>query len=228
MRPVKAAKFTETANVSSSAIAPIVVVRDRRGYVSMRCEDATVEIYYKEGTGRKAKSKKYSEPIKMDQGGTITVWDKNRPEMASVYNYKPVTIQPIEVIYASSQEIEAPASCLVDGDVNSTWHTMYSVTVAQYPHWVDFDAGEECTVKGFSYLPRQDGGINGIVKDYEISISLDGKNWKSIKKGTFARGTAVKNILFDAPVKMRYIRFTALSAQNGADFAGGAEFEIIK
>ena len=228
MRPVKAAKFTETANVSSSAIAPIVVVRDRRGYVSMRCEDAAVEIYYKEGTGRKAKSKKYSEPIKMDQGGTITVWDKNRPEMASVYNYKPVTIQPIEVIYASSQEIEAPASCLVDGDVNSTWHTMYSVTVAQYPHWVDFDAGEECTVKGFSYLPRQDGGINGIVKDYEISISLDGKNWKSIKKGTFARGTAVKNILFDAPVKMRYIRFTALSAQNGADFAGGAEFEIIK
>ena len=228
MRPVKAAKFTETANVSSSAIAPIVVVRDRRGYVSMRCEDAAVEIYYKEGTGRKAKSKKYSEPIKMDQGGTITVWDKNRPEMASVYNYKPVTIQPIEVIYASSQEIEAPASCLVDGDVNSTWHTMYSVTVAQYPHWVDFDAGEECTVKGFSYLPRQDGGTNGIVKDYEISISLDGKNWKSIKKGTFARGTAVKNILFDAPVKMRYIRFTALSAQNGADFAGGAEFEIIK
>ena len=228
MRPVKAAKFTEAANVSSSAIAPIVVVRDRRGYVSMRCEDASVEIYYKEGTGRKAKSKKYSEPIKMDQGGTITVWDKNRPAMASVYNYKPVTIQPIEVIYASSQEIEAPASCLVDGDVNSTWHTMYSVTVAQYPHWVDFDAGEECTVKGFSYLPRQDGGTNGIVKDFEISISLDGKNWKSIKKGTFAPGTAVKNILFDAPVKMRYIRFTALSAQNGADFAGGAEFEIIK
>ena len=34
--------------------------------------------------------------------------------------------------------------------------------------------------------------------------------------------------MFDAPVKMRYIRFTALSSQNGADFASGAEFELIK
>ncbi len=228
MRPVKSAKYTETANVSSSSIAPIVVVRDRRGYVSMRCEDTNVEIYYKVGTGRKAKSMKYNEPIKMEQGGTITVWDKNRPAMTSVYDYKPVKIQPIEVIYTSSQEIEAPASCLVDGDLNSTWHTMYSVTVAQYPHWVDFDAGEECTVKGFSYLPRQDGGTNGIIKDFEISISNDGKNWKSIKKGTFSSGSSMKKILFDAPVKMRYIRFTALSSQNGADFAGGAEFELIK
>lgn len=228
MRPVKAGKFTETANVSSSSIAPIVVVRDRRGVVSMRCEDADTEIYYQIGSGRKAKKVKYSEPINMDQGGLLTVWDKNRPEMTSVYNYAPVTIQPIVVTYASSQEIYEAADKLVDGDVNSIWHTMYSVTVAQYPHWVDFDAGSECTVKGFSYLPRQDGGTNGNIKDYEISISLDGKVWKSVKKGSFATGSNIKRVMFDTPVKMRYIRFTALNAHNGADFAAGAEFELIK
>ena len=228
MRPVKAGKYTETANVSSSSIEPIVVVRDRRGYVSVRSNDTAADIYYKVGEGRKAKAKKYSEPIDMSKGGTITVWDKNRPEMSSVYNYKEVSVQPIVVKYASSQEIRESADKLVDGDANTIWHTMYSVTVAQYPHWIDFDAGEECTIKGFSYLPRQDGGYNGNIKNYEISISSDGKEWKSIKKGTFENNANIKRVLFDAPVKMRYIRFTALSSHNGADFAAGAEFEIIK
>ena len=228
MRPVKAGKYTEAANVSSSSIEPIVVVRDRRGYVSVRSNDAAADIYYKVGEGRKAKAKKYSEPIDMSKGGTITVWDKNRPEMSSVYNYKEVSVQPIVVKYASSQEIQESADKLVDGDANTIWHTMYSVTVAQYPHWIDFDAGEECIIKGFSYLPRQDGGYNGLIKDYEVSISSDGKEWKSVKKGSFDRSANVKRVMFDAPVKMRYIRFTALSSQNGADFAAGAEFEIIK
>ena len=228
MRPVKDGKYTETANVSSSSIEPIVVVRDRRGHVSVRSNDPAADIYYKVGEGRKAKAKKYSEPINMSNGGTITVWDKNRPEMSSVYNYNAVSVQPIVVKYASSQEIQDAADKLVDGDANTIWHTMYSVTVAQYPHWVDFDAGEECTIKGFSYLPRQDGGYNGNIKDYEISISKDGKEWTSIKKGAFDGSAKIKRVLFDAPVKMRYIRFTALSSQNGADFAAGAEFEIIK
>ncbi len=228
MRPVKGGNFTQTANVASSSIAPIVVVRDRCGKVTMRCDDANAEIYYKVGSGRKAKNVKYSQPIDMEKGGVLTVWDNNRPEMTSVYNYAPVTIQPIVVTSASSQEIYEPADKLVDGDVNSIWHTMYSVTVAKYPHWIDFDAGEECIVKGFSYLPRQDGGVNGNIKYYEISVSMDGKQWKSVKRGAFERGAAIKRVMFDAPVKMRYIRFTALSAQNGADFAAGAEFELIK
>ena len=48
-----------------------------------------------------------------------------------------------------------------------------------------------------------------------------------VKKGTFANNSKEKRVMFDKPVKARYIRFTALSSQNGQDFASGAEVTIL-
>ena len=105
---------------------------------------------------------------------------------------------------------------------------MYSVTVSKHPHWVDPDAGEVKSIKGFTYLPRPGGG-NGDVKDYTIHVSLDGKEWgEPIVKGTFERGAREKKVMFDKPVKARYIRFTALSEQRGRDYATGAEITILE
>lgn len=136
---------------------------------------------------------------------------------------------PLTVVYASSQETGGEdAANLVDEDPNTTWHTMYSVTVAKYPHWVDFDAGEVRTVKGFIYLPRQDGSMNGFVKEYSLEVSMDGKTWSdAVATGTFDSNKKAKRVELKTPVQARYIRFTCLSSQNGADFAGGAEFSII-
>ena len=104
---------------------------------------------------------------------------------------------------------------------------MYSVTVAQYPHWVDFDALDVKLMKGFVYTPRRNGS-NGNVKDYEIYVSTDGQSWgEAVKKGTFAHDGKPQRVEFDAPVRARYIRFKALSSQNGQDFASGAEFSLI-
>ena len=36
-----------------------------------------------------------------------------------------------------------------------------------------------------------------------------------------------KKVMFDKPVKARYIRFTALSEQRGQDYASGAELTIL-
>ena len=83
------------------------------------------------------------------------------------------------------------------------------------------------TLKGVSYLPRS-GGENGDIKDYEIYVSLDGKTWGDpVAKGSFPRTKEEKKILFPKPLKARYVRFRALSSQNGQDFAGGAEFGVL-
>ena len=136
---------------------------------------------------------------------------------------------PMKVIFASSEEVGAGnATHLVDGNPNTIWHSAYSVTVAKYPHWVDFDLSKEVSFKGISYLPRTDEAGNGDVKDFSISVSDDAKTWKEVHKGSFSqnRGTP-QQVLFKSPVKARYVRFTALSEQYGQDFASGAEFGLI-
>ena len=136
---------------------------------------------------------------------------------------------PMKVIFASSEEVGAGnATHLVDGNPNTIWHSAYSVTVAKHPHWVDFDLSKAVSFKGISYLPRTDEAGNGDVKDFSISVSDDAKTWKEVHKGSFSynRGT-VQQVLFKAPVKARYVRFTALSEQYGQDFASGAEFGLI-
>ena len=102
------------------------------------------------------------------------------------------------------------------------------VTVANYPHWVDFDCGTTKTLKGFSYLPRQDSR-NGNIKQYRVQLSTDGKTWGNpICEGQFENNQKEKRVLFDKPQQARYLRFTALSSQDGQDFATGAEFSVLE
>ncbi len=213
-----------TGNVAPAGDIPFSILRDRAGWVSVPSIKEGQVICY---TVDKGKVKEYAEPIPMRNGGTITAWYKDRPDIKATMNFEKIESIQTEVVYASSQEMGERARNLVDGDPNTIWHTMYSVTVAKYPHWVDLDAGEEKMIKGFTYLPRQNGG-NGNIKDYSVQVSQDGKNWgDSVSKGRFENNSKEKRVLFDKPVKARYIRFTALSEQNGQDFASGAELTIL-
>ena len=228
MRPVKAGDdFVALANVASSGVLPVVLKRDLRGVVTMDCAKEGAEIYYK--IGKKGKKTLYTGPVNMSKGGDITVWEKATPALAATYSYEAITSIPITVAFCSSLEPGSGAEKMLDGDPTTIWHTMYSVTVAIYPHWIDFDANEEVMIKGFKYTPRQDGGNNGNIKGYKLQVSADGKTWSDpIVEGEFPYSSDKQTVLFKAPVKARFVRFTALSSQNGQDFAGGAEFELIK
>ena len=135
----------------------------------------------------------------------------------------------LQIAFASSQEPdEGDASYLVDGDPSTIWHTMYSITLAKYPHWVDFDAGKQKVIKGFTYLGRQDGSLNGCIKDYEIYVSNDNKNWgEPVAKGSFEKTAKLQKVMFGKPVKARYVRLRALNEQSGQDYASGAEFTLV-
>ena len=226
IRPAVGANLAAVANVAPAGDIPLSITRTPAGMVELTsAKKDAVFCYTIDGS---KKIQEYTEPIPLRNGGTVKAWYKDNKDISAVMKFEKIESIQMQVVYASSQESgDGDAANLVDGDPSTIWHTMYSVTVAKYPHWVDLDAGEVKEIKGFTYLPRQNGN-NGNIKDYSIQVSMDGKEWGDpVKKGTFANNSKEKRVMFDKPVKARYIRFTALSSQNGQDFASGAEVTIL-
>ena len=225
IRPAAGKELSAVAGVSPAGEVPLSVTRDKSGTVTISSAKGNAEICYAIDNDA---PQPYANPVPLRNGGQVTAWFKNSPTIKTTVSFGKIESIQTTVIDASSQEAgEGNAAHLTDGDPNTIWHTMYSVTVAKHPHWIVLDAGEEKTIKGFTYLPRQNGG-NGNIKDYSLEVSTDGKTWqKTIPQGTFVNDAKEKRVVFDRPVKARYIRFTALSEQNGQDFASGAELTIL-
>lgn len=215
------------ANVSPAGAAPISVTRDVAGVVHVASKDASEKILV---SVNGAPAQEYSGTIPLRDGGSVSAWYADRPGVKTEITFPKIEKVRPAVLFASSQNSgQESAANMTDGDPSTIWHTAYSVTQADYPHWVDFDIGELKSLKGVSYLPRQDGSRNGDVRGYEIFVSRDGKDWgKAIAAGEFSEGKAEKRVLFPAPVEARYVRFRALSSQNGQIFASGAEFSALE
>ena len=227
IRPLASAAVLEkTVKVSAAGETPIIVNRDKEGITTLSSTDSNRVIMYSLNGAKKGKE--YTEALNLREGGSLKVWYKDNPKLFFVNQLERIENVPLQVVYASSQEPrEGDAANLTDGETSTIWHTMYSVTLAKYPHWVDFDAASVKNMKGFIYTPRMDS-YNGYVKDYEIYVSQDGKEWgEPVMKGSFERTGEAHKVMFEKPVKARYIRFRALSEQRGNDYASGAEFGLI-
>lgn len=217
----------EQANVSLHSLTPISVSCSLDGKVTMQGANADEVILYTINGAKKA-STYDGKFIDLSAGGVLKAWYKSNPNISIEEKFEKVESVPLQVVYASSVETdEGPAENLVDGNPDTFWHTMYSVTLAKYPHWIDFDASSVKTMRGFVFTPRQ-GSANGRIKDYEIYVSQDGKNWgKPIHKASFANNEQAKRVMFSSPVKARYIRLQGLNEHGGCDYATGAEFMLI-
>jgi len=233
MRPITT---SDTRQISEQNFAvhgtgdlPIAITRDAKGEVTIIKSKLDVSGVWYSLDPKDKKGQPYANaPIDMRNGGTITVWHKETPKVRISRTFDKVEFVPVTVLAASSEEPGENAANLVDGKPETIWHTAYGVTVTKYPHSVDFDCSELKTIKGFTYLPRQDGGNNGNIKAYRIQLSEDGKTWSEpVAEGEFERGAALKRVIFQKPQRARYLRFTALSSQNGLDFASGAELTVL-
>ena len=134
------------------------------------------------------------------------------------------------IVRASSfQADEGPPQNAIDGDPDTFWHSEYDPKLAKPPHEIVIDLGESEWLTGFKYLPRQDGGTNGNVKDYEIYVGDSPDTQTTLAaKGTFRSGRNQKIARFKTSVRARYLRFVCLSEENGQPFASAAELDVIR
>lgn len=132
--------------------------------------------------------------------------------------------------YVDSEEPSGYAATQsFDGDPTTFWHTRWSTSKpVPPPHQIQIDLGEKHYVRGFQYLPRQDGNTVGTIDGFKFYVSLDGKNWgKPVASGKFAKGTHEKRV-FGKPKLGRYIKLVGVSEQNGYSDCSVAELNVIE
>ncbi|WP_265593981.1 glycoside hydrolase family 2 TIM barrel-domain containing protein [Haloferula sp. BvORR071] len=133
------------------------------------------------------------------------------------------------ILKASSEQAgEGEADHLIDGKPGTFWHTQYGLFLAKHPHEVIVDLGKSQKLSAMSVLPRQDSR-NGRIKGYTVQSSEDGNTWSDpIASGDLPDDAQLHQIPFKQATTARFIKFTALSAHDGDDFATAAEFDFIR
>ena len=129
---------------------------------------------------------------------------------------------------SSREPGEGDPEHLLDGDLNTIWHSQFGVTMGNFPHSVAVELKDATVIKGLRLFGRRNGGVNGRIKDCMIETSEDGQNWTEQVKATLKNSGDAQEILFPQPVKVKYYRFTAFNNHYGDDYASMAEIEIIK
>ena len=115
---------------------------------------------------------------------------------------------------------------MLDGNPDTYWHTLKGVTLASYPHEIRLDMGDVRTVKGLVFQSSKLEEAR--VKDYEVYVSMDGKNWGDpVARGTMSNTAERQEALFFTPATGKFIRFVATSSHDGGDSAAVAELNII-
>jgi hypothetical protein len=136
----------------------------------------------------------------------------------------------MQVVSVDSEELTAVdgrGQNAIDGDNKTIWHTKQSATSPKHPHEMVIWLGGDYTVGGFTYLPRQDGSLDGTVAKYSLYVSTDGVNWGTpVAGGTFAKNANKKKVLFSGRAG-QFVRFMAKSEINGNPWTSAAEIRVL-
>jgi F5/8 type C domain len=90
----------------------------------------------------------------------------------------------------------------------------------------EFILGGEYVVRGFRYLPCQDGKIDEMVRRYGFYVSEDGIDWgKAVTIGTFSRDIAEQEASFPGKVG-RFVRFVAHAEVDHKLWTSMAEMKV--
>ncbi len=140
---------------------------------------------------------------------------------------------PVEVLTATAgdwqtgyESTEGPAELVLDGNVNTLWHTDWYGT-SRANHWIQFELSEDYVVDGLRYKPREGGSANGTITEYQILVSDDGVSFEPVAAGNWANSTAWKIAEFQG-VQPRFVRLVAVDAvtDNSYVFASAAEIRL--
>ncbi|WP_195546564.1 BT_3987 domain-containing protein [Bacteroides intestinalis] len=104
---------------------------------------------------------------------------------------------------------------IIDGDINSFWHSQWSGGWQDWPHIIIIDMKDRCEVLSIDYYGRQSGG-DANTKDMEFFVSDNQSDWKSIGKFE-AKKTADMQEFETEEAEGRYLKVEITSSHDGSN-----------
>lgn len=227
--PLKAdANAAEMARVNMPVCQPVSCERQSNGRIKMTTPTTGATIYYSINGGEYMK---YTSTFAHNDGCTINAYSTANGLMASpvmTYNLDMfINKSAWKLVSADSQHGGNEARLAFDGNNNTFWHTEWGNNEPQCPHTLIVDMTKIYEVTAFTYLARQDGNQNGMVKAYEVYLSTDGKTWgNAVASGEFKNTTALQVASLNTPTPGRYLKFVAKSEINNHAWTSAAEIGI--
>jgi hypothetical protein len=123
-----------------------------------------------------------------------------------------------QMLSFSSQETSGEgtngrAAQIIDGDVNTYWHSAWQSGSASLPHWFVVDMLKTQPVNGFQF--NLSGGTSRHQKSIEIYGSNDNKTWHLIYQNADCPDTESYYLKMDSAVNIRYFKLVITSTQSG-------------
>ena len=131
------------------------------------------------------------------------------------------------LVYVDSEELGGSfyaATQAFDGLNATIWHTEWRLASPGHPHDLIVDLGAVYAMEGFRALPRQDGGANGRIGQYEFYVKTNSGTapttppvvgeWTQVATGTFPNTAVEQEVLFTAS-SSRYVWLRAVDEAQG-------------
>ncbi len=218
----------QMARVAMPVCQPVSCERLSSGRIRMTTPTSGATIYYSIDGGE---FQKYTSTVLHDDPCTIKAYCKAEGMMDSPmmsYSFDLFINKSIwKLVSADSQHSGNEARLAFDNNLSTFWHTEYWGTEPACPHTLVVDMVNTYMVTAFTYNGRTDGNQNGMIKAYEVYLSMDGKVWGTpVAKGEFRNTTAMQVATLKTPTLGRYLKLVALSEINGNKWTSAAEIGI--
>jgi alpha-L-fucosidase len=222
---------------SVKTLPPTISDRTTNGTVSLSNLAGNKMVYTLDGSEPTAKSAIYTAPIVLPLDRSVTVCAASLLPDGKLGIFGSRIFAGLlpngwKVVSVDSEELAGENNSganAIDSDSSTIWHTRWNADQKQ-PHTITVDMGKTHRIGGFTYLPRQDGLLNGVVEKYRFETSADGVTWTTnIADGSFANiqnNPSLQEVAF-APVSARYFRFTSLRAIWGSGWTSAAEISVL-
>jgi alpha-L-fucosidase len=220
---------------TTDMLPPKISERASNGSVTLSNANSSPLVYTIDGATPTANSPVYSSPIPLPSGGVVkaaNVQSHGQIGLVAEKQFAGLVANAWKIVSVDSEETthgNNAASNAIDGNPSTFWHTSWDHDL-KLPHFVTVDMGTSHRIAGFTYLPRQDGLLNGVVEKYRFETSTDGVKWATnIESAMFANirnNPSLQQVTF-APVDARFFRFTSLQTVNNDSWTCAAEISVL-